>query len=99
MPIDVKRRHTAYDQWREATDFLHHSHVGGTAYIDATAAMLDKYPRELDEIYEERRKRTNYLNHFGSVVDAYVSTVFRKGPIREGAEDEDGQPAGGASPA
>lgn len=89
MPISVNRRHDLYDDWKESCDFLWLSYEGGKAY-HISEQMLDKYPRELDSLYEERRKRAYLLNFFASTVDAYVASIFRRDPVRTGAQDDDG---------
>lgn len=88
MAIDIKRRHPSYATWAESAEFLWLSYLGGKDYHDAE--MLDRYPREYREVYEARKKRAYYLNHFGATVDTYVSSVFKRDPVRAGAEDEQG---------
>lgn len=86
--LETKRKHTSYDDWADVAGFLWPSYLGGKAYQEAD--QLDKYPRELDVVHAARKKRAYYLNFFGAVVDAYVSAVYRRDPVREPGE-EDGE--------
>lgn len=86
--LDLKRLHPDYDDWNETVSFLHATYVGGRAYraIDA----LDQYPRELPVIYEARKARAYYHNLQAAVIDAYVSEVYKRDPVREpGDVDEE----------
>src|SRR5687768_10304717 len=90
MPIDVERRHPNYKDWSENSHFLWSSYLGGKSYADAEWS-LDKYARELDSLYSDRKNRTYYLNYFGAAVDTYVASVFKRDPVREPAENEGGE--------
>lgn len=91
MPVlDTKRRHGLYEAWEQQTRFLWASYRGGKDYIAIGA--LDKYPRELDVFYQARAERTYYFNLFSAVIDAYVSEVYKKDPVREPG-DVDEQPS------
>lgn len=85
MAIDIERRHEYYNDWRDSCTFLWLSYEGGKAY-HTSDLMLDKYPRELDLLYAERRKRAYLLNFFAATIDGYVASVFRRDPVRTGAE-------------
>lgn len=79
--IDYKRRHQLYNTWKELDNFLWDSYVGGEQY--AAEKYLDKYPREIPIVYQRRQERAYYLNYVASVVDTYISEVFRRDPVRE----------------
>lgn len=82
MPtIDVKRRHPDYEEVFNQVTFLWASYQGGTDY--SGGEYLDKYPRELPDVYEARKKRAYYLNYLSAVVDAYIAAVFKLEPVRE----------------
>lgn len=89
--LDLKRLHRDYDDWNETAQFLWASYEGGKAYraIDA----LDQYPRELDVIYQARKARAHYFNLYAAVIDAYVSEVYKRDPVREPGEAEPTQAA------
>ncbi len=88
MALDVKRRHLLYEEWRENTEFLWRSYLGGRAYHDYDdPPFLDQYPSEKSFEYEARRKRAFLLNYFAGTVDAYVAAVFRRDPVREPGEN------------
>jgi hypothetical protein len=96
MALDIKRRHPQYEMWAETADFLWSSYLGGRDY--QAGKFLDQYPREYDAVYAARKNRAYLLNHFAATVDAYVSSVFRRDPVRQGEEDERGNPTTDLSP-
>jgi hypothetical protein len=79
--LDVKRRYPGYDETVEQVNFLWASYTGGPDYQNA--GNLDKYPRELDLTFRERQTRAFYLNYVSAVIDAYISAVFKRDPVRE----------------
>lgn len=79
--IDKNRRHPAYEERVRVAELLWLSYAGGEAH--KRGGFLDKYPRELAEVYEARVERSYYLNYAAAVVDAYVSAVFKRDPVRE----------------
>jgi len=87
--LDTKRRHTLYDIWDEVVTFLWRTYSGGREYRTGEPYMLDKYPRETDAVYSARRDRSYYLNFYGAVIDAYISSVYKRDPVREPAELEE----------
>lgn len=84
--IDTKRRHSTYEDWTETADFLWRSYLGGRAYKDGD--YLDKYPRELDLVHAARKERAYFLNFYAAVIDSYISSVYRRDPVREPAEED-----------
>ncbi len=82
MPsVDPKRRHPEYDDTASSTDFLWRSYQGGEEYT--SGSYLDKYPRETSVVFEERKRRAYFLNYVSAVIDAYISAVFKRDPVRE----------------
>lgn len=87
-PLNVKRRHPQYSEWRDSAALLWTSYVGGKAYHESEEpVMLDKYPAEKGYEYSARRQRAYLLNFLSATVDAYVAAVFRRDPVREPGED------------
>jgi hypothetical protein len=93
MPsLTIKRRHTQYEEWRDACNFLWKSYLGGRAYHESEDPIfLDKYPSEKGYEYTSRRDRAYLLNFLSATVDAYVAAVFRRDPVREPGEDGGGE--------
>lgn len=81
MVLDRGRRHPLYEEDVRRYAILYASYLGGEAYTPEL--FLDRYLRESDEQYEERKARAYYLNYVAAVVDAYISAVFRRDPTRE----------------
>jgi hypothetical protein len=81
IALDVKRRVPGYEETVEQVNFLWASYTGGPDYQNA--GNLDKYPRELDLTFRERQTRAFYLNYVSAVIDAYISAVFKRDPVRE----------------
>lgn len=79
--LSTKRRHSFYEEWEKTAAFLWPSYQGGRTYHEA--GMLDRYPRETNIVHAARQERAYLLNFFAVTVDAYVSAVFRRDPVRE----------------
>lgn len=71
-------------------EFLLDSYVGGAVYVyglnalnDAGHRYLFRHTREEWADYYQRIRRSYYLNYCKTVVDIYISTIYKKGVHRE----------------
>lgn len=96
MAFDIKRRHPDYEAWADTAEFLWASYLGGRDY--EPSKFLDRYPREFPAVYAARKQRAYLLNHFAATIDAYVSSIFKRDPVREGAGDEGSAQTSAISP-
>ena len=70
-----------YNRHRDRWQFLYESYVGGQEYRDA--GHLTRYVLETEGEYNSRLKNTALDNQAQSVVQTYISFLFREEPSRE----------------
>lgn len=70
-----------YSRNRDRWEFLYYSAVGGEEY--RRQGYLTRYKLESNEEYQQRLRTTPLDNHVASVVQVYVSYLFREQPERE----------------
>ena len=73
--------HWLYTRNRDRWQFLYESYVGGMEY--RKGAHLTRYVLETDGEYNRRLLNTPYDNHCQSVIQTYISFLFREEPNRE----------------
>ncbi len=73
--------HYLYIRNRPRWEFLMNSYVGGDEY--RSGAYLTKYSLETGNEYQARLLNTPLDNHCSSVIQTYISFLFRKEPERE----------------
>jgi hypothetical protein len=73
--------HWLYTRNRDRWQFLYESYVGGEEY--RRAGHLTKYILETANEYQARLDNTPLDNHAASVIQTYVSFLFREEPERE----------------
>jgi len=79
--IALSSTHQLYLKWRDRWQFLMESYIGGKEYRDA--GNLTRYALETDGDYQQRLINTPYINHCQSVIQTYISFLFREEPERE----------------
>lgn len=70
-----------YSRNRDRWEFLYYSAIGGEEY--RRQGYLTRYKLESNEEYQQRLRTTPLDNHVQSVVQVYVSYLFREEPDRE----------------
>jgi hypothetical protein len=73
--------HWLYTRNRDRWQFLYESYVGGQEY--RRGAYLTRYTLETDGEYNRRLLNTPLDNHCQSVIQTYISFLFREEPERE----------------
>jgi len=73
--------HYLYTRNRDRWEFLYNSYVGGQEY--RKGAYLTRYNLETDGEYNRRLLNTPLDNHCQSVIQTYISFLFREEPERE----------------
>jgi hypothetical protein len=73
--------HWLYMRNRDRWQFLYESYIGGDEY--RRAGHLTKYVLETENEYYSRLKNTPLDNHAQSVIQTYISFLFRQSPERE----------------
>lgn len=73
--------HWLYMRNRERWEFLYNSYVGGDEY--RSAGYLTRYQLETAQDYQARLNNTPLDNQCASVIQTYVSFLFREEPERE----------------
>jgi len=79
--IALSSTHQLYLKWRDRWQFLMQSYIGGKEYRDA--GNLVRYVLETDGEYQQRLLNTAYINHPQSVIQTYISFLFREEPERD----------------
>jgi hypothetical protein len=79
--IALASTHQLYLKYRDRWEFLYQSFVGGKEYRDA--GHLTRYVTENSGEYQQRLLVTPYINHAASVIQTYISFLFREEPKRE----------------
>lgn len=79
--IRLSTTHQLYLRYRPRWEFLYQSYVGGDEY--RRAGHLTRYQLETDGEYNQRLRITPLTNHCASVIQTYVSFLFREHPTRE----------------
>ena len=79
--------HWLYMRNRERWEFLYHSYVGGDEY--RKGAYLTRYNLETEGEYNRRLFNTPLDNHCQSVIQTYISFLFREEPERDFGSWED----------
>jgi hypothetical protein len=78
--IEIDREHPDYKRqklmWRMYRDL----YAGGHGFKHRAADYLLRRQKEPLDVYAERLQRVFYQNYIGSIVDWYVSTLFRREP-------------------
>jgi hypothetical protein len=73
--------HWLYERNRDRWQFLYESYVGGEEY--RRSGHLTRYSLETDGEYNRRLQITALDNHCQSVIQTYISFLFREEPERE----------------
>lgn len=79
--IALSTTHQLYLKYRDRWEFLYQAFVGGKEYHDA--GHLTRYVLETDGEYQQRLLTTPYINHAASVIQTYISFLFRHEPDRD----------------
>ena len=87
--VALSSTHSLYTRNRDRWEYLMASYTGGEEYRDG--AYLTRYTLETPNEYAARLANTPLDNHCQSVIQTYVSFLFREEPQRE-FSDWDGQP-------
>lgn len=66
---------------RSRMEFLYDSFMGGETYRQGS--YLTKYQLETEKEYAQRLDATPYTNHCRSIINTYISFLFRQPPDRE----------------
>ncbi len=85
--IALSSTHQLYLKYRDRWEFLMQAFVGGKEFRDG--GHLTRYVLENDGEYQQRLRNTPYINYCQSVIDTYISFLFRKEPERDFASWED----------
>jgi hypothetical protein len=79
--LDTMSTSMLYQRNQAAWEFLLYSYMGGEEYKQA--AYLTKYANETDAEYAGRLNTTFVENHSKSVIQTYISFLFRQEPDRD----------------
>ncbi|MDV6237530.1 YlbF family regulator [Leptospira ellisii] len=79
--IIMSRRHPDIASKIAAWELIHDSFLGGLSYIQKN--HLFQYSKENTFSYENRKKRSVFLNHTSPIVEALTGLIFDTNPIRE----------------
>ena len=79
--IDTMSTSMLYQRNQAAWEFLLYSYMGGEEYKNA--AYLTRYVNETDKEYSNRLNTTFVENHCKSVIQTYISFLFREEPDRD----------------
>lgn len=79
--IALSSTHQLYLKYRDRWQFLYESYVGGKEYRDA--GHLTRYQLENDGEYQKRLYNTPLDNQCQSVIQTYISFLFRQEPDRD----------------
>jgi len=79
--IALSTTHQLYLKYRDRWEFLYESYVGGKEYRDA--GHLTRYQLENDGEYQKRLYNTPLDNQCQSVIQTYISFLFRQNPDRD----------------
>jgi hypothetical protein len=79
--IALSTTHQLYLKYRDRWQFLYESYVGGKEYRDA--GHLTRYQLENDGEYQKRLYNTPLDNQCQSVIQTYISFLFRQHPDRD----------------
>lgn len=78
---EIAREHPEYRErargWRRAR----HLYQGGWGLKSAASEYLLRRQKEPLEVYQERLNQVYYENYVGSIVDWYLSSLFRREPL------------------
>lgn len=86
MIADEMSRHQKLSEWHAARCL----YFGGQMMKQNAELFLSRRQKEPIEVYRERVASAYYENYIGSIIDWYVSAVFRREPVifTHGASDE-----------
>ena len=79
--IALSTTHQLYLKYRDRWQFLYESYVGGKEYRDA--GHLTRYQLENDGEYQKRLYNTPLDNQCQSVIQTFISFLFREEPDRD----------------
>jgi hypothetical protein len=79
--IALASSHQLYLKYRDRWEFLYQAYVGGKEWRDS--GQLVRYALERDGEYQQRLLSTPYINHSASVIQTYISFLFRQEPERD----------------
>ena len=79
--IALASSHQLYLKYRDRWEFLYQAYVGGKEWRDS--GQLVRYALEQDGEYQQRLLSTPYINHSASVIQTYISFLFREEPERD----------------
>lgn len=60
--------------------FIREAYLGSGGFSDGS--YIDKFPRESDEKYKERKKIAYYTNLFASKINRYIGYLYKTAPVR-----------------
>ncbi|RHX84714.1 YlbF family regulator [Leptospira stimsonii] len=79
--IILKRRHPDISSKLSAWELILDSFLGGLSYIDKN--HLFQYSKENSFSYENRKKRSVFINHTSPIVEALTGLIFDTTPTRD----------------
>lgn len=60
--------------------FIREAYIGNGGFVDGT--YINKFPRESDDKYAERKKIAYYTNMFASKINRYIGYLYKTAPMR-----------------
>jgi len=60
--------------------FANNAYKGSGGFSDGS--YIDRYPRESDEKYKNRKEIAHYINLFAPKVNRYIGYIFKSTPMR-----------------
>lgn len=78
---EIAREHPEYRERARAWRRARHLYQGGWALKAAASEYLLRRQKEPMEVYQERLNQVYYENYVGSIVDWYLSSLFRREPL------------------